>query len=183
METIKAWEELLPSLVLPRYNDLPEVPLYSDQVLEYVNKYLQPFYLYESSLLTKTMINNYVKHKVMPAPIKKRYNRSHLAYIISITILKRIMSIPNVSRGIEAALDKNDSDIEKTYDTFVFYLEDSLKEASATLFNIPIERSSMDIPTHSILLPLRSACFSFSSKLLADHSFYYLINKLGDNHE
>ena len=56
---------------LPRWKDLPELELYMDQVIVLMQKYLGPYMLSED-LLTPSMINNYVKMNVLPAPIKKK---------------------------------------------------------------------------------------------------------------
>ena len=60
-----------------RWAELPDLALYMDQVLTILEKQLcliacGP----EDKNLTSTMINNYVKHKVIPAPIKKKYGKS-----------------------------------------------------------------------------------------------------------
>lgn len=46
------------------------------------------------------MINNYVKLKLIPKPDKKKYGREHLAYLVAITILKQVLTIPEVRDGI-----------------------------------------------------------------------------------
>ena len=100
MIEINEWIGSLKTLKLPNYNELPTIPLYLDQVLEYVNVTLKPIFGEDSVFITSAMINNYVKQKLMPAPVKKRYDRDHLAYIITITVLKQVVSIPNVVSGI-----------------------------------------------------------------------------------
>ena len=53
---------------IPRWNELPTVELYLDQVVKLINGVLAPYINFnldpkdESELLTKTMINNYVKN-------------------------------------------------------------------------------------------------------------------------
>ncbi len=44
-------------------------------------------------IVTPSTINNYVRMKIMPAPVKKRYTRIHLAYLIMICTLKQSLSI------------------------------------------------------------------------------------------
>ena len=65
---------------MPRWEELPEIDLYLDQVVTFIDKYLL-YYLNnynnqkdekkEQNVLTKTMINNYVKQKIMEAPITR----------------------------------------------------------------------------------------------------------------
>ncbi len=85
---------------LPRWKDLPELELYMDQVIVLMQKYLGPYMLSED-LLTPSMINNYVKMNVLPAPVKKKYSRLHIARLLVICLMKRQLSIPVISRMIE----------------------------------------------------------------------------------
>ena len=65
---------------LPRWNELPEIDLYLDQVVNYLEKYLGILGSNDDDkIITKTMINNYVKQGIMPAPEKKKYGKTHIA--------------------------------------------------------------------------------------------------------
>ena len=65
---------------LPRWNELPEIDLYLDQVVNYLEKYLGILSSNDDDkIITKTMINNYVKQGIMPAPEKKKYGKTHIA--------------------------------------------------------------------------------------------------------
>ena len=52
------------------------------------------------------MINNYVKLGVMPAPIKKRYSREHIAYLIIICTLKQALPISDIKSLLEKRVQK-----------------------------------------------------------------------------
>ena len=70
---------------LPRWNELPEIDLYLDQVVNYLEKYLGILSSNDDDkIITKTMINNYVKQGIMPAPEKKKYGKTHIAYLMVI---------------------------------------------------------------------------------------------------
>lgn len=114
----------LSELKLPRYKDLPDFGIYSEQLVEIVNKALEAMFD-EDNKLTKSMVNNYVKHKIMPSPIKKRYFRNHIVYCIVITVLKNILSIAEIDEGILHELKK--SSIEESYNYFCYKLEDVMK--------------------------------------------------------
>ena len=93
-------EELFDSiqnLHLPRYEELPEIELYMDQVIVLMQKYLEPL-LGQSAdkTITPSMINNYVKQGAVPAPQKKRYGRDHIAQLLIICIFKQILPIPSI---------------------------------------------------------------------------------------
>ena len=84
-------------LRMPRWNDLPEIELYMDQVITVTDKYLGAFSVSGDPLLTPSMINNYVKNGVIPPPNKKKYSREHLAKLIVICILKPVMEISAIA--------------------------------------------------------------------------------------
>ncbi len=87
---------------LPRWSQLPELDLYMDQVITYVEKYLGIFFVNNNEkMLTKSMVNNYVKLNLIPQPVKKKYSKRHVAYLIAITILKQIVTIKEVKDGIQ----------------------------------------------------------------------------------
>ncbi len=68
----------------------PNIDLYLDQVLEYVNKLDSSVMLDNDKGLTSAMINNYVKNHHVDKPIKKKYSRRQLARLIVITYLKNV---------------------------------------------------------------------------------------------
>ena len=47
-------------------------------------------------MLTKTMINNYTKNNLLPAPNKKKYSREHILLLIFIYYFKNILSINDI---------------------------------------------------------------------------------------
>ena len=86
---------------LPRWNELPEIDLYLDQVVNYLEKYLGILSSNDDDkIITKTMINNYVKQGIMPAPEKKKYGKTHIAYLMVICILKQVYSIGDIGKLI-----------------------------------------------------------------------------------
>ena len=62
----------------PTWEQLPELDLYLDQVLLYVNKTCAPVLSSSDKGLTAAMINNYVKHGYVEKPDKKKYQRTCL---------------------------------------------------------------------------------------------------------
>ena len=69
------WLEDLNQFSYKDYKDLPDIDLYMDQVVTFLDKQLSIFQT--SSLdkqITSSMINNYVKGEVVSAPIAKKYN-------------------------------------------------------------------------------------------------------------
>ncbi|MFR5190450.1 MAG: DUF1836 domain-containing protein, partial [Clostridia bacterium] len=66
-----------------RWEELPNIELYVDQVISLLDNTLSNYLSKEKKghILTKTMINNYVKNKVILPTTNKRYNKEHMAYL------------------------------------------------------------------------------------------------------
>lgn len=102
-------------LHIPRWNELPNVDLYLDQVVTLINSTFCNFipsnntFEKDSNLiLTKTMINNYVKNKLIEPPMKKKYSKMQLAKLFAICILKQVYSMNSIKTLINLALEKSD---------------------------------------------------------------------------
>ncbi len=80
---------------LPRYNELPDMGLYLDQVTKYINGYVLPLGLPE---ITTSMVSNYVKKGVVDPPVRKLYYADQIAYLMFVSIGKTVLSIENISR-------------------------------------------------------------------------------------
>ena len=61
--------------VYPKWSELPNIDLYLDQVLLYVNRLDSSSIVDDDKGLTSAMINNYVKNGHLDKPVKKKYNR------------------------------------------------------------------------------------------------------------
>ena len=111
---------------LPRWNELPEIDLYLDQVVNYLEKYLGILNVNgDEKIITKTMINNYVKLGIMPAPEKKKYSKSHIAYLMVICILKQVYSIGDIGKLISETIAY--FELSKAYNRFCANIEVSIK--------------------------------------------------------
>ena len=61
---------------VPRWNDLPDIPLYLDQILILLDEWYGDYLTVDGKkVMTKTMVNNYVKLKFIPAPVNKQFLR------------------------------------------------------------------------------------------------------------
>ena len=77
---LEEWANEAASHHMAAWDQLPEIYLYMDQVLTYLNRQLA---LYDGTAnpLTASMINNYVKDGVLERPQKKKSSRDHLALL------------------------------------------------------------------------------------------------------
>ncbi len=68
---------------------IPNIDLYMDQVTTFMDKHLSETKRYpDDKVLTKTMINNYAKNNLLPAPNKKKYTKEHILLLIFIYYFK-----------------------------------------------------------------------------------------------
>ena len=78
---------------LPAYDQIPNVGLYLEQVTKYLNEYLEPL---GCAPLTGSMIANYVKKGLVKNPVKKQYDREHIARLLVIAVSKTVLSLEEV---------------------------------------------------------------------------------------
>ena len=79
-------------------DEIPKIDLYMDQVLTFLGERLKRTARKSDAdkLLTKTMVNNYVKNKVMIPPVKKKYGRDHILLLMVIYYMKSFLSIDDI---------------------------------------------------------------------------------------
>ena len=98
LDELKRFAQNLLSYHLPRWEELPDFDIYMDQIIALIERYLNILDDGKERIITNSMINNYVKLKLIPKPNKKKYNKEHIAYLIAITLLKQILTISEVGR-------------------------------------------------------------------------------------
>ena len=90
-----------------RSEDIPNIELYMDQVTSFMNDHLQSSRRFEDDkILTKTMINNYAKNKLLPPPIKKRYSKEHLFVLVFIYYMKGFFSLSDIQTILKPVTDR-----------------------------------------------------------------------------
>ena len=140
IESDRMIESILDSLSKMEYvksSKISNIDLYMDQVLTFMNGHLENVKRYESDkVMTKTMINNYAKNHLLPAPEKKKYTKEHIMVLMFIYYFKNILSIGDIQSILNPLTDRyfangKELNLEKVYEE-VFSLEkgqiDQLKE-------------------------------------------------------
>lgn len=94
----KLFKELMDTveqLTYVRPEEIPSVDLYMDQVLGFINERMLHLTRNpkEDKIFTKTMINNYAKTKILPAPVKKKYSKDHILLLLLIYYFKGVLSV------------------------------------------------------------------------------------------
>ncbi|MDU6629821.1 MAG: DUF1836 domain-containing protein, partial [Lachnoanaerobaculum sp.] len=86
-------------LDIVKSEDIPDISLYMDQMTSFIDEKLESFKREEDDkLLTKTMINNYTKNKLLPPSDKKKYTKNHVMLLILIYFYKNVLSFADIKR-------------------------------------------------------------------------------------
>ena len=140
-EKLLEWEKLLADYSLPSWEEFPALPLYMDQVIILLNQYLAllPDRADEKQV-TPSMINNYVKLKIIPPPLKKRYNRVHLAYLVIVCVCKQTLNTNDIKKLMPVSLPEDQ--VRCVYEDFVSafggiqsYFSAEVRKAVAPVFS------------------------------------------------
>lgn len=85
--------EIIKDFQLPTYREIPDVGLYLDQTVKYINTVYEALPNLE---ITSSMVSNYVKQGIIDRPIKKYYSRNQICYLLFIVIAKTVLSMENI---------------------------------------------------------------------------------------
>jgi len=105
-------------------NDIPEIDLYMDQITTFMEDKLKNYKRYPNDkILTKTMINNYTKAKLISPPNKKKYSKQHMILLILIYHFKSVLSINDISTLFNYFKNNENNSIEEIYNIFLQFEE------------------------------------------------------------
>ena len=118
-DIIEIINKLAQDNVVVEYEKIPEIELYMDQLTTFTEEKLKPYKRRDGDkVLTKTMINNYSKERLIPPSAKKRYSRAHIAQMLMIYHLKNTLAINDIGAFVKY-LNTNDYGTERLYRAFV----------------------------------------------------------------
>ncbi len=126
MENKKELQAALQEFRLPRWNEIPDVGLYLDQVVKYINTYFESF---PEMKVTASMVSNYVKKKLIMNPHRKTYSREQIAQLIFIAAAKTVLSMDNIRVCFD--IQKEHFSTEKSYNVFCDTMESVLSTFSS----------------------------------------------------
>lgn len=112
-----------------KLDDLPEIDLYMDQVIQLFENSLSNMKRNEEDkVLTKTMINNYAKAKLLMKINNKKYSKDHLILMSLIYELKGALSINDIKLLLDSIVSKYDNgeeyDVRKLYSSYLNICDD-----------------------------------------------------------
>lgn len=126
---IENWAQRGKELRPVEWERMPEIYLYMDQVITYMQSMLSLFERSEETrLLTSSMINNYVKDGVLPRPEAKKYSRQHLAMLMMICMLKSVLTLPETHAILEGMRAGNG--VEELYPVFSSIHQRAMQETA-----------------------------------------------------
>ena len=170
---LRRWDSYLNNFRLPSWEEIPDFGLYMEQITVLLKDYLDYFppELKEEQFITAATINNYVRIKVMPQPVKRRYYREHIAYLIIILSLKHSLSIALIQRIIPTGLTREE--VERIYTAFVarhrmtarYFIEQTRELAGPILEHKDVTEMSTESPEALIIT---NAVLSGFTRLLTE---------------
>ncbi|MCR4566522.1 MAG: DUF1836 domain-containing protein [Pseudobutyrivibrio sp.] len=87
--------------------DIPNIDLYMDQVLTFLEKELGTVReVNDDKAMTKTMINNYTKNQILPPPENKKYSRDHMLNLIFIYYFKTFLGLKDIKSILDPINEK-----------------------------------------------------------------------------
>ncbi len=107
------------------FQDIPSIDLYMDQVISIFENNLKGYKRNEKDkILTKTMINNYVKDKLLMGVKNKKYSREHIILLVLIYNLKQSLAIGDIKTTLTPLIEKLEEKkesipIKEFYDIFL----------------------------------------------------------------
>ena len=168
---LRRWDKFITDYHLPDWNAIPDLGLYMDQVIVLLEQYLSfipaPTGMKER-FVTSSTINNYVRLKIMPAPVKRKYHRVHIAYLIMILTMKQSLSISDVQKVIPP--NSSEEEVRAVYQDY----SEKFRRL-ALFFNQQVQTGAEGIRTPGQtgdnaveLLVIESALIAGFSKILAE---------------
>ena len=140
------FQEKMEGCRLPAWEYIPDLGLYMDQVLTYVERTLPAL-----DPLTASMINNYVKAGLIEKPTGKKYSRTAMAQLLIICVLKQTIAQDAIRRLLYPA---DGSEMETVYAAF--------RETQATAMDRLAEKGAPS----PLSCALESACLATAFRLL-----------------
>lgn len=147
---------------LPRYNQIPNVGLYLDQVTKYICEYLAPL---QENAITGSMISNYVKKGLLSNPVKKQYSRDQIAYLMFIALAKSVLSLDSLTLLIR--LQQRTYSTERAYE----YLCNEFENILQHVFGLKQEIDTVGIDSTDEKFMLRATIITIAHKIYLEKCF------------
>ncbi|QIZ06709.1 DUF1836 domain-containing protein [Priestia megaterium] len=125
-------------------DEIPQIDLYMDQVIQlFENKFTETKRNEDDKVLTKTMINNYAKGKLIFPIHNKKYSKEHLILMSLIYQLKGALSINDIKdtlQGINQKIIKEEMELDSFYTSYLNLTRQNVED-----FKVDIEERVKDV--------------------------------------
>ncbi len=153
--------------------DIPNIDLYMDQVISFINREFAPSGEEKEKFLTKTMIHNYSKEGLIKPVKGKKYTKEHIIQMIIIYQLKNTLKISDIKDILTAVYqwdEYNDESLAACYDKHMSFRENTyqlIEEFTEKVLSQ--DNLNIDDREDSLVLLLNLAFVSYSFKALAEN--------------
>ena len=121
---------------------IPDLGLYMDQVITFITRIYEPLYGAQAhDYLSASMINNYVKSKLIPRPTGKKYSREQIALLMMIVALKQTSTMEDIRRMLSP---REDDTVEALYDRFTRRFSQVIQSLGGESASIPHATDALD---------------------------------------
>ena len=139
------------------WDHIPDLGLYMDQVITFITRMYEPLYGADiHGYLSSSMINNYVKSKLIPRPTGKKYSREQIALLTMIVALKQTCSMEDIRRMLCL---KESETVEGLYNSFS-------QRFSRVIRSMCGENAAMPAPTTALDFAILASGYSAGCKAL-----------------
>ncbi len=115
-EYVKKTVEKMASADELNVGDLPMIDLYMDQITTFMDEKLELYKRNEDDkVLTKTMINNYVKSNIIPKPNNKKYSKDQMLLLMLVYHMKRVLSVKDLEQLMVPIMENYNADYEDKF--------------------------------------------------------------------
>ena len=153
----------LDQLTYIRPEEIPNIDPYMDQVTTFMDEHLSDIKRYpDDKVLTKTMINNYAKNNLLPAPNRKKYSKEHMLLLIFIYYFKNLLSFNDIEQLFRPITEKHFSNPDN------LPLEDIYREVFS------LESAEMTRLKEDVTAKYKAASQTFSDKEMDENDREYL---------
>ncbi|HOD59038.1 MAG TPA: DUF1836 domain-containing protein, partial [Rectinema sp.] len=109
-DALESFLSALESSKPPEWDALPDIGLYMDQVINYLERQIGSLFPpNKEGAITSSMINNYVKAHIIPRAQSKKYSQEHIALLLAAFVLKKALTTQDMSvlltKGTDSAID------------------------------------------------------------------------------
>jgi len=130
-DALESFLSALESSKPPEWDALPDIGLYMDQVINYLERQIGSLFPpNKEGAITSSMINNYVKAHIIPRAQSKKYSQEHIALLLAAFVLKKALT----TQDMGVLLTKGtDSAIDDPYRSFYEHYRSTLLECGKTV--------------------------------------------------